>query len=254
MIPHGRFCWYELMTGDLDAAQAFYGEVLGWSVAPSDMPHMDYRLIGIGNERVAGIMALMPGGPPPGWVSYVAVDVADGAVAEAEAAGGTVLRAPMTVPGVGRFGFLADPGGAMLAVIALDPAYAAAPVRLDTPGHVGWNELVSRDWPAALAFYARLFSWTKGEAVDVGPMGTYQLFGTPERNFGGMMNAPEGAAPGWIPYFNVNDTAVAADRVTAGGGSLIGSIRQVQGGAKVVHCRDPQGARFALSSVHEEHA
>ncbi len=27
---HGRFVWYELLTTDLAAAQAFYGDVVGW--------------------------------------------------------------------------------------------------------------------------------------------------------------------------------------------------------------------------------
>ena len=27
---HGRFVWYELMTSDVEAAKAFYAEVVGW--------------------------------------------------------------------------------------------------------------------------------------------------------------------------------------------------------------------------------
>ena len=27
---HGKFCWYELMTSDNKAAEAFYGKVMGW--------------------------------------------------------------------------------------------------------------------------------------------------------------------------------------------------------------------------------
>jgi predicted enzyme related to lactoylglutathione lyase len=27
--PHGRFVWYELMTTDMEAAKAFYAEVVG---------------------------------------------------------------------------------------------------------------------------------------------------------------------------------------------------------------------------------
>ncbi|WP_408021716.1 VOC family protein [Siccirubricoccus phaeus] len=28
--PHGDFIWYELLTSDPQAAEAFYGAVLGW--------------------------------------------------------------------------------------------------------------------------------------------------------------------------------------------------------------------------------
>ena len=41
------FVWYELMTtGDLDAAVAFYGKVVGWDVRDSGMPGMRYMLFG----------------------------------------------------------------------------------------------------------------------------------------------------------------------------------------------------------------
>jgi len=29
----GRFCWYELMTSDPDAAPAFYSALTGWGTA-----------------------------------------------------------------------------------------------------------------------------------------------------------------------------------------------------------------------------
>lgn len=34
----GAPVWYELMTSDPDAAEAFYGRVIGWTTAPSGMP------------------------------------------------------------------------------------------------------------------------------------------------------------------------------------------------------------------------
>ena len=30
--PLGRFCWYELLTTDPDAAPDFYGQIAGWTV------------------------------------------------------------------------------------------------------------------------------------------------------------------------------------------------------------------------------
>ena len=40
---HGDFIWYELITSDPDAASAFYSPMLGWSIADSGMPDLDYR-------------------------------------------------------------------------------------------------------------------------------------------------------------------------------------------------------------------
>ena len=49
---HGSPCWYELSTspGALPAAEAFYGKVLGWSVADSGMPGVDWIFVLTGSE------------------------------------------------------------------------------------------------------------------------------------------------------------------------------------------------------------
>ena len=39
----GRFVWYDLMTTDLDAAQAFYTKVIGWGTKQWDGP-MPYTM------------------------------------------------------------------------------------------------------------------------------------------------------------------------------------------------------------------
>ena len=52
--------------------------------------------------------------------------------------------------------------------------------------------------------------------------------------------------PLWFYYFNVGDIEAAAKRVEASGGEIFYGPIAVPGGARVVHCRDPQGALFAL--------
>ena len=34
----GKFCWYELMTTDAEAALAFYGDVVGWTGRDAGQP------------------------------------------------------------------------------------------------------------------------------------------------------------------------------------------------------------------------
>ncbi len=74
---HGAPCWYELTTGDLEAAQTFYANLLGWSWANAGMEGFDYRLASIGGAMVAG--ASMGAGPgmPPAWLTYFAVTDCD---------------------------------------------------------------------------------------------------------------------------------------------------------------------------------
>jgi predicted enzyme related to lactoylglutathione lyase len=56
-------------------------------------------------------------GVPPHWLPYVAVDDADATIARARQLRATVPLGPEDIPGVGRFGALEDPTGAVLAII-----------------------------------------------------------------------------------------------------------------------------------------
>ena len=93
-----------------------------------------------------------------------------------------------------------------------------------------------------------MFGWVKGEALDMGPMGTYQIFKSAGLATGGMFNSPGArAAPFWLYYFNVDDIDAAAKRVTEGGGVIAQGPNQVPGGNWILQAADPQGAVFALS-------
>src|SRR5690606_34541217 len=87
MNYHGNPCWYELGTGDLDAAAGFYGRILGWQVVDSGMEGFDYRLARSDGDMVAGLMSIadQQGDPSPNWLIYFAVDDCDGTAAEVEA-------------------------------------------------------------------------------------------------------------------------------------------------------------------------
>jgi hypothetical protein len=65
--PKGDFIWYELLTPDADAAQRFYGDVVGWTVSDSGQPGMDYRILEAGDGPAGGLMQItdqMPGMQP----------------------------------------------------------------------------------------------------------------------------------------------------------------------------------------------
>jgi len=92
-----------------------------------------------------------------------------------------------------------------------------------------------------------VFGWQKGEAHDMGPMGTYQLFSVGGMPIGGMFNKPPVVpATFWIYYINVDAVEPAAVRVKAGGGQIANGPMEVPGGSWIVQCKDPQGATFAL--------
>lgn len=245
------FVWYELMTTDV-AAEAFYQAVVGWTPEVSAAVDMRYTVMHAGEARVAGIMQLTSqmceAGARPGWRGYIGVPDVDAAAERLKQAGGTVHRAPDDIPNVGRFAVVADPQGAPFMLFTPLGSDASA-VPNGAPGHVGWRELYASDWPAAFAFYADQFGWTKDRAIDMGPMGTYQLFAAGSEAIGGMMNKPDPAQPpAWLFYFVVDAIDAAIGRITDNGGQVVHGPFEVPGGSWIIQAVDPQGARFALAA------
>ncbi|MXN63366.1 VOC family protein [Stappia sp. GBMRC 2046] len=253
-MKSGSFVWYELMTTDADAAAGFYSRVVGWTAEDSGMTAatgMEYTILKAGETPVAGLMKqpeeVRETGAPPFWLGYIAVDDVDAYAERIEAKGGSVHRAPSDIPDVGRFAVVADPHGAKFCLFKGEGEPPAANVEPGTPGHVGWHELMAGDGASAFDFYASLFGWTKGEAMDMGPMGVYQLFEADGRGIGGIMTKPaDMPAPAWNYYFNVDGIDTAVERITGAGGRIVNGPMEVPGGSWIVHGLDPQGGFFAL--------
>ena len=252
----GRFVWYELMTTDPKAAERFYSAVVGWTAKDFPMGGgTTYTILSAGEAMAAGLM-LMPEaakkmGAPPNWSGYIAVDDVDAAAEKVKRLGGVIHMPPTDIPTVGRFAVAADPQAAAFILFKpLPPPTPPAVPALGTPGRIGWHELYASDWETVFAFYSDMFGWKKDQAMDMGPMGTYQLFtaasGGPA--IGGMFNKPaEVPATFWLYYFNVDSIDPAVERVTAHGGKIVNGPMEVPGGAFIVQCMDPQGAMFALT-------
>jgi uncharacterized protein len=245
----GTPCWYELATSDLDGAAQFYQSLLGWSVDSADMPGFDYRLARQGGAMVAGIMAATSG-TPPGWAFYVTVQDCDAVAKSAAAAGGRIYQQPTDIPGTGRFAMLGDPQGAAFGVLQMldDDGAAFNPQK---PGHGSWHELMTSDPTGAMAFYGDTFGWQPSTSMDMGPIGSYDLFGHRGTDIGGMMKQAPGMPgpdhPFWLPYFAVKSVDAAIARTKEAGGTTLHGPREVPGGLFIMLGKDPQGALFALS-------
>ncbi len=246
-----KFVWYELMTTDPQAAEAFYRTVMGWQTADAGMPGMQYTILSVGSNGVGGLMALpadaLAMGARPGWSGYISVDDVDAAAARIVQAGGAVHHPATDIPGVGRFAAMADPQGAGFVLFKPAPGDMPTPPAPGTPGHVGWHELHAAEEGPAFAFYAAHFGWTEAEAMDMGAMGIYRIFAIDGVQSGGMMTrTPDTPVPCWLYYFNTDDIEAAAQRVRDNAGQVNGELQQVPGGSWIANCSDPQGAMFAL--------
>lgn len=249
---HGRYIWYELLTTDPEAAKRFYGDVVGWTWRDMTGGGMTYSVAEADGNGVGGAMTIPPEAKamnvPPNWSGYVCVDDCDAAAEKIKGLGGSVLRAPDDIPEIGRFAVVADPHGAVFEImkpLPMDPPRKEFPQ--GTLGHTSWHELYAGDVAADVAFYEALFGWRKDQAIDMGPMGTYQLFANQDGVIGGMMAKPaQVPRPAWLYYFQIGQIDEAVERVKRGGGQVVNGPMEVPGGDWIIQAVDPQGAMFAL--------
>ncbi|NOT09904.1 MAG: VOC family protein [Gemmatimonadales bacterium] len=247
----GRILWYELMTTDMKAAEKFYKTVVGWSTVPFDGSPDPYSMwMRDGGVPVGGLMAIPTGMSfPPHWGMYVGVSNLEQATAAIEKAGGKVLSEIIDVPKIGRMRAMMDPQGAAFSIY--QPENPPGPEAQADLGEVSWNELMTTDAAGALGFYGKIFGWKERNSVDMGPMGTYHIWGR-DWDLGGAMNKSkemEMVPNHWGFYFRVPDVKKSVDVVKANGGQVINGPMEVPGGTWIVNCADPQGAHFSMHNL-----
>jgi hypothetical protein len=115
-------CWFELVSTDKAEAGAFYAALFGWQLE-TFLGAAEYTLFKHGELSVGGVMQRTPemGDTPSHWVVYFAVENCEATIRRVQELGGSLCAGPMDVAGVGRFAIVADPDGAIFAVIRLAP-------------------------------------------------------------------------------------------------------------------------------------
>jgi predicted enzyme related to lactoylglutathione lyase len=244
----GTPSWVDLASPDLEASAAFYSSLFGWDAVDQGADAGHYHMFEKGGVPVAGAGPIMMEGQPPAWTSYISVADADATVAKVKAAGATVFVEPMDVLDVGRMSVFADPSGAAAAV--WEPRRHIGAGLVNEPGALAWNELSTRDIPAATAFYTEVFGWTT-ETADMGGMEytTWKLGGG---EIGGMMampaEVPAEVPSYWLAYFGTEDTDATVAAATASGATLIAGPMDIPAGRFAV-IADPVGAAFGVIAL-----
>ena len=249
------FVWYELSTTDVQSAKAFYTGVMGWGTWDASAPGRPYVLLTAGDRVVCGLTQLPDDaqriGAGPCWIGYVGVDDVDATADRIARLGGGVHVPPTNVANISRFSVVSDPQAARLGLfkwLQSPPSERAAP---DTLGCVGWHELLAADPDTAFDFYSELLGWQKHDP-DGETAGPYHLFSAGDETIGAMATMlADMATPFWLYYFNVSDVDLAAQRIVAAGGEILGGPDEIAGGSWAVQCRDPQGAVFALEGMRK---
>ena len=226
-----RFLRYELRTTDVNAACAFYADVLGSHFWDSDV-----SVVTLPEQAVAR-------GARAHWLGYVGAGDVEGTAGRIVALGGQQLG-PTRATNESVNVVLRDPFGAVMAL----SSETVAPRR----SSVAWHLHHSQDHERSFALYAALFGWAATDAKELAPrMGRHQMFTWDEsgRSVGSMTDivSPE-VHPQWLFFFQVADIEHALAKVSARGGLALART-QTSTGDIVVPCDDPQGAAFALYQV-----
>jgi predicted enzyme related to lactoylglutathione lyase len=248
----GKFVWHQLMTRDVPGAQKFYSRLPGWKMQAWP-PDPNYTVCHAAGGPAAGIMVMpadMPADVNSHWLQYIGTRDVDGTAEAAVQAGGSLMKAPSDMQGAGRYAVLKDPHGAVFAI--LDPEKARPEVIGEPPhGTFSWHELATLDNEAAFAFYSQLFGWDAITRMDMGPIGTYLIFGWDGQQRGGMYIKPaDSPFPcHWLPYTSIASADDGFALAMKLGAQELMAPMEVPGGSRVAMFIDPVGAPFAIHSL-----
>lgn len=116
--PSGGWLWNELHTTDPAKALSFYEKVVGFSHRSMDVgPGEKYHILSKNGVDRGGVTGHLSSDAKPHWLPYVNVDDVDATVARARKRNAKIVTDPEDIPGIGRFGVLQDPTGAVLAIM-----------------------------------------------------------------------------------------------------------------------------------------
>ena len=241
----GTPSWVDHATKNLEISNAFYSALFGWEPEDQGEEMGHYTLMRMGGKTVAGNMTVMDESQPSVWVTYVSVDDADKTVAVAKKAGAMVFVEPMDVADIGRMAVFADPGGAAIGV--WQPKTFNGAELANEAGSFAWNELNTRDLPAAKSFYTEVFGW-KPNDMDMEGM-RYTEWKLGDKSVAGMMTMPDmvpAEVPAhWLVYFGVDDTDASVSKAAELGATTLVPPTDIPPGRFAV-LADPDGAAFAV--------
>lgn len=240
----GRIIWHDLFTQDLKRSMAFYEQVAGWSFQIEHATDFawgggekDFVLALLEGEAGAGLIETPPEAPD-GWIAYIEVPDVDATTVLAEKLGGTIVRAPFEVPGVGRNALLRDPLGALFGVSLSRHSFPAPTRQFGIEAYLSGAE----EFPGA--FYEQLFSWK----VDMASSdGAYVIAPSGEAAAEIWADDPAaGSTTIWMPGLKIADfNASLKSAEEADAELLIKRAEQPGRPDRIILC-DPMGALACL--------
>jgi predicted enzyme related to lactoylglutathione lyase len=246
--PTGRFVWFEYVTTDRPRAEGFFGELFHWTTMQVPMPQGAYAMLRLGPDgaTIGGYLAPPPGAPTHAqWMAHLQVASAAESAAAVKAHGGKVEMAPFPVGDFGTMAVVRDPLGGVFALWQPTKAEGTGDFK-GVPGAWCWNELLTADPAASVAFYQAIGGFTDAP-MDMGPAGTYHVLTADGKPRAGVMKAPMADIPQlWMPYVQVADTDATFARALRLGATARMAPYEVPSVGRLAIFADPQGAPLGI--------
>lgn len=249
----GKIIWHDLITDTPEASEAFYSGLFGWEFEPvgagfGSLVRANYKLIRHNGRLIGGMIdqtRLDADEDISQWIVLMSTDDIDRAVAVVAGDGGTVFTAPTKLADRGRIAVVADPQGAVFALLETkdgDPL-DHAPALNDFL----WNELWTDDVPAAIGFYRHLAGYDLDRKIMA--HGAYQYLSKDGVPRAGILAHPvEELGPLWSTYVRVENPPAITARVEALGGRVLLPVQDRQLGGQVALIAGPSGAGFVIQT------
>ena len=246
----GSFCWWSLMTKDVNKANDYYTKLFDWQLSEVDLPGEENSTIYVAsNGGFGNPVPLEQNFPHPShWIPYIAVDSVDESCKHAESLGGTVCVPAFDIPTIGRTAVVTDPVGAAFHIFT--PAQDDEDLNMigNGSGEICWMELMVDEPAPLLSFYAKLFGWTFSEPMIMNESEYFSLTINGDM-VGGLLKRPPSVPqmpPVWMNYFAVNSVDESSAKAEALGGEIVMSKTDIPETGFLSMMADPTGAQAYL--------
>ncbi|MDA1007787.1 MAG: VOC family protein [Planctomycetota bacterium] len=241
----GEFCWHECTSPNPQAAERFYTAVLECTSETCPKSPFPHTMLSAGGHPFLGLTETPTRDVAAHWLGYITVGDLDAACKLVPTLGGTI-RVGATDIDIGRLCIITDCAGAVVCLFQPHEGKTDG-VNWFGPGLVGWNELVSTNPTAAVAFYTKLLGWTAAENNSLGFQ--YWMFSSQGRSVAGLLAkcaSDKSPTSYWMQYLQTADLDRSFALAKSHGATACCEPMDIPSMGRTAYCIDPNGATFGL--------
>jgi predicted enzyme related to lactoylglutathione lyase len=248
----GKVIWADLVTPNLGADETFYGGLFGWTFQTIYTGDTEYAIALLDGRPIAGMLQkpIRAGEQRrPAWLTFIAVRDVDAARRIAIGHGAKIVSEPKTYAGRGRQAVIADPEGAVFAVLA--SASGDPPDFLAAPGDWIWSASFERNPKQSAAFYNAVFGYDVFDLPSADGAEHVILSSDDYARAAIHTLPPNHRHPHWLNFIRVEDAVGTSAKAVELGGRVVVEPFVDRHGGKIAVIVDPTGAAVGVMEWSE---